>query len=61
MVDLEVENSEMTEEKSPSKENATTDVQARTVVVQNDLIRKDETDSRRGVCGLFDDEDQQSG
>ena len=63
---MEVENSEMTEEKSPSKDsvaalNATTDIQARTVVVQNDVIQKDETDSRRGLYGFFDDQDQQSG
>ena len=65
MVDTEAENSDMTQEKSSSKDSvsaliATADIQVQTAVVQNDLIQKHETDFRRGVNSLFDDQDQQS-
>jgi len=64
MADTEAENSEMTQEKSSSKDSvaliATADIQVQTAVVQNDLIQKHETDFRRGINSLFDDQDQQS-
>jgi hypothetical protein len=41
--------------------NITDGIQVRTETVQNDLVKKDETNFKRGLESLFVDEDQQSG
>jgi len=41
--------------------NITDGIQVRTETLQNDLVKKDETNFKRGLESLFVDEDQQSG
>lgn len=61
MMDAEVTQEGSLANDSFRASNVLEGVQVRTIAVREDAVKEEETDSKRGLESLFDDQDQQSG